>query len=75
MKKATGVLATPKKDGTALDRSSITIHGKHISLGSFSQEELAVRAYEEAKQIRSSDITPEEYNSSYHVPCSCTGKP
>ena len=65
MKKATGVFATTKKDGTALYRSSITIHGKHISLGSFSLEELAVRAYEEAKQIRSSDITPEEYNNSY----------
>lgn len=65
MKKITGVFATTKKNGSAMYRSSITIHGKHISLGSFSEEALAMRAYEEAKQISTSTIAPEEYSSKY----------
>lgn len=65
MKKVTGVFATTKKDGSAMYRSSITIHGKHISLGSFSVESLAMRAYEEAKQISTSTVTPEDYNGQY----------
>lgn len=65
MKKSTGVYKATKKDGTFSYRSSITISGKHISLGSFSTEKLATCAYEEAKRISSSDIALEAYSSKY----------
>ena len=43
-----GVFITYKKDGTPYYRSSFTFQNKHISLGSFSSEEQAGLAYEEA---------------------------
>lgn len=65
MKKVTGVFTTTKKDGSLSYRSSITIRGKHISLGSFSKKELAMRAYEEAKHLCSFSTAPEDYNPCY----------
>lgn len=49
-----GVYLNRKKDGTPLYRSSITYHGKHISLGSFCDEQTAHLAYKEAMEIFSS---------------------
>lgn len=46
-----GVTKAKKKDGTTYYRSSITIQGKHISLGSFPTEDMAGQAYAEATQI------------------------
>lgn len=46
-----GVTHAQKKDGTTYYRSSITIHSKHISLGSFDSPEEAGRAYREACNI------------------------
>lgn len=46
-----GVYPAKRKDGTIYYRSSITINGKHISLGSFSSADNAHKAYKEAKQI------------------------
>lgn len=46
-----GVTKAEKKDGTVYYRSSITIQGKHISLGSFPTENMAGQAYTEAVQI------------------------
>ena len=43
-----GVYTAKKKNGTIYYRSSITYRKKHISLGSFEQEEKAHRAYKEA---------------------------
>ncbi|MBO4395579.1 MAG: hypothetical protein J5819_04460 [Eubacterium sp.] len=40
-----GVYRAEKKDGTVYYRASITYRNKHISLGSFSDEEAAHRAY------------------------------
>lgn len=42
---AAGVYETTKKNGTRSFRASFTYKGKHISLGSFSAEESAHRAY------------------------------
>ena len=46
-----GVYLNTKKDGTLLYRSSITHAGKHISLGSFPDEQTAHRAYLEASSL------------------------
>lgn len=46
-----GVYLNKKKDGTPLYRASITHGGKHISLGSFSDEQTAHRAYLEASSL------------------------
>ena len=46
-----GVYQAVKKDGTLYYRSSITINRKHISLGSFSTEEQAHKAYLEALDL------------------------
>ena len=43
-----GVYKAFKKDGTVYNRSNNTIQNKHISLGSFPEDELAGKAYEEA---------------------------
>ncbi len=45
MPNTVGVFSAQKKDGTVYFRSSITYHGKHISLGSFSTEQKAHDAY------------------------------
>ena len=46
-----GVYTATKKDGTLYYRSSITFQNKHISLGSFSSEDLAATAYLEAENL------------------------
>ena len=46
-----GVYTATKKDGTLYYRSSITFQNKHISLGSFSSEDLAATAYLEAEKL------------------------
>ena len=45
---ASGVYHAQKKDGTPYWRASVTHKGKHISLGSFDDETVAERAYQEA---------------------------
>lgn len=49
-----GTYLIKKKDSTPLYRASVTVRGRHISLGSFATEELAHRAYLEAGQLLSS---------------------
>lgn len=46
-----GVFLATQKDKTIYYRSNLTYRGKHISLGSFSTEEEAHKAYCEAKEI------------------------
>lgn len=46
-----GVFLAAKKDGTIYYRSSITYLNKHISLGSYDNEELAHRAYKCANEL------------------------
>lgn len=53
---STGVYKTQKKDGTIYFRSSITYHGKHISLGSFSSFLDANKCYKEAQELLNKDI-------------------
>lgn len=58
-----GVFQAKKKNGTIYYRSSITYRSKHISLGSFSEETLAHRAYLEAKELLEEQTvrTPNDY--------------
>lgn len=59
-----GVYLATKKDGTPYYRSSITFSGKHISLGSFSSEELASEAYQLAgKLLHDKDISLEMFSA------------
>lgn len=51
MANLTGASKATRKDGSIYYRASITIHSKHVSLGSFSSEETAHRAYKEARLI------------------------
>lgn len=46
-----GVYETTKKDGSIYYRASFTHEGKHISLGSFPQNEQAHQAYLDAKEL------------------------
>ncbi len=48
-----GTCKAVKKDGTIYYRSNITYQNKHISLGSFSEEALASKAYEDASRLLS----------------------
>lgn len=61
-----GVYETFKKDGTRYYRSSITVKGKHISLGSYDDATAAGRVYIEASQIMTSDITVDDYMVSHY---------
>lgn len=63
MSKTPGVYSTTKQDGTPSYRASITIHNKHISLGSFSQEASAGKAYQEANFIFESTLAVHDYSS------------
>lgn len=58
-----GVFQAKKKNGTIYYRSSITFRSKHISLGSFSDEASAHRAYLEAKDLLENPkkLTPDDY--------------
>ena len=57
-----GVYPSTTKSGTPYFRSSITIKNKHISLGSFSTEEDAHKAYLQASEIYNSTLTIDDYN-------------
>lgn len=64
-----GVYKNLRKDGTLYFRSSITFNGKHISLGSFSTEEAASLAYEQAGRLLSdSAVTLDSYESGHILP-------
>lgn len=63
-----GVYPAKRKDSTEYFRSSITYRNKHISLGSFNDEESAHRAYTEASALLESDeYTLDSYSSSNNV--------
>ena len=62
-----GVYKTAKKDGTVSYRSSITFHNKHISLGSFSDENTAHQAYQTAWLL----LTEPEYYLHDYTSDSC----
>ena len=48
-----GVSAAKQKNGTVYYRAGITYRGKHVSLGSFSDEDAAACAYQEAAVLLS----------------------
>lgn len=61
-----GVTKAKKKNGTIYYRSSITLQGKHISLGSFDTEEQAGKAYQESCEIvREHKYEITDYNASF----------
>ena len=63
-----GVYRAQKKDGTTYYRSSITFSGKHISLGSFSTEAEAHRAYKSADRLlHDSTLTIDHYQSEHSL--------
>ena len=57
MKNLPGVFKAQKKNGDVYYRSSITFRSKHISLGSFDNEEDANAAYNDATAIIQSENT------------------
>lgn len=66
MAKLPGVTSAKKKNGTVYYRSSMTIQGKHISLGSFETAEMASKAYQEACEIvREHKYELADYNDSF----------
>ena len=69
MGNSSGVYATKLKDGTESFRSSITIKGKHISLGSYANQNDAAKVYEEAEKIYNSGVTIDHYSpKKYRIP-------
>jgi len=65
---ATGVYITTKKNGCVSYRSSITYHGTHISLGSFSSFSDANDCYKEANiLLNKSKNTIENYPENLHL--------
>ncbi|MFA9463355.1 MAG: hypothetical protein ACERKN_03575 [Velocimicrobium sp.] len=63
-----GVYLAKKKNGETYYRSSITFQNKHISLGSFSNEFLAHKAYQLAgKVLNTSRYTLETYLPNNHI--------
>ena len=58
-----GVFAATKKDGTVYYRSSLTYRRKHISLGSFSTQAEAHRAYLEANLLLNDKTTLLQYKT------------
>lgn len=64
-----GVYPAKRKDHTVYYRSSVTFHNKHISLGSYTTEQAAHKAYKEALSILGSkEITIEQYSSTCILP-------
>lgn len=63
MNQPTGVYPAIKKDGAPYYRSSITIGGKHISLGSFDTYALANEAYIAAGNVYASDYGIDDYSA------------
>ena len=66
MKNLPGVFKSQKKNGDVYYRSSITFRSKHISLGSFDNEEDANAAYNDATAIIQSENTylPDDFSKS-----------
>ena len=64
MKNLPGVFKAQKKNGDVYYRSSITFRSKHISLGSFDNEEDANAAYNDATAIIQSENTyfPDDFS-------------
>ena len=66
-----GVYLNKKKDGSPLYRASITYKSKHISLGSFPDEQSAHRAYLEASSLFSTTLPSatllEHFEDGMHV--------
>ncbi len=62
-----GVYTTTRKDGSIYYRSSLTYKNKHISLGSFEDETMAGKAYEEANELLSSTCTLEFVSTRLHA--------
>lgn len=68
MSQLPGVTSARKKDGTIYYRSSITLSGRHLSLGSFSDAENAGNAYKEACLIiKKNSYRLEDYNDSFSL--------
>ncbi len=63
-----GVYPARKKDGSVHYRTSITFHGKHISLGSFPDPALAGRVYQEGKAVLAGSARPEDYPTAASIP-------
>lgn len=64
-----GVYSAKRKDHTVYYRSSVTFRNKHISLGSYTTEQEAHKAYKEALSIlNSKGITIEQYSSTCILP-------
>lgn len=69
MSQLPGVTTAKKKDGTVYYRASMTLAGKHISLGSFSQAQKAGNAYETACRImKKGEYTLTDYDDSFSLP-------
>lgn len=62
-----GVYVATRKDGTIYYRSSITYKNKHISLGSFDNEDMASKAYSEAAALTINPYTIEDVPSLFSV--------
>ncbi len=63
-----GVYTTQKKDGSVSYRVSITVCGKHISLGSYENKETAGRVYLDGKNIIDCKLEPSDYTDSLAIP-------
>lgn len=67
MNRSTGVYETKLNNGTPSFRASITINGKHISLGSYDNYESANKAYKEAHRIIRSKYGIDHYKSDKNI--------
>ncbi len=63
-----GVFTTRKKDNSISYRVSITLHGKHISLGSYDNKKTAGAVYLDGRHIIDCKLAPENYNSEFTIP-------
>lgn len=68
MKNPAGVYPARKKDGAVYYRSSITVRGRHISLGSFAAPGEAGKAYEEARAVCSCTAGVDDYSDALTLP-------
>ena len=59
-----GVFKAVKKNGSNYYRASITYRNKHISLGSYEDEDTATKAYSFARSLIKGTQTIEDYSSS-----------
>lgn len=63
-----GVYQAVKKDGSIYFRISLTFKGKHISLGSSDDLEIAALTYDEARYLLLSDDSVMEFSSYDYIP-------